>query len=365
VALGIGKEAMDKVSTISSLNGIRGFAVLLVLLSHASNRGLSINPELSFSGAGRYGVFLFFVLSAFLLTRQFLESDHNNDELPPFLKHYFLRRVLRIYPLFIASLAVYYFLNVIGHSVIKLNEVDLIKHIVLLDGKDIFWTIPVEFQYYFVLPIVALILDKAKRVIVTTVFIITFSVLWWSLFPPEYVANLVPFAPIFIMGSCAAFISHQLNNTQQILLQRWKYILNFGAMFFFASFFVYIPRFFNTLFSLSVGRTEFHEQFFLFSMLSVGLILCVIHGDGAIKKLMESRLFVFWGKVSFSAYLGHMIILGNIYIFPFSSTIKLVIFIVLTAFFSHLSFKYFETPLSKIHNINRFYSKIKSYYPNQ
>lgn len=354
---------MDKVSTINSLNGIRGFAVLLVLFSHASNSGLSIHPELSFSGAGRYGVFLFFVLSAFLLTRQFLESNPSKEELKPFIRHYFLRRVLRIYPLFIASITVYYLLNVIGYSVINLNEVDLIKHIVLLEGEGIFWTIPVEFQYYFVLPIVALILSKAENAIVTTIFILAFSVFWWLAFPPEYVANLVPFAPIFIIGSCAAFVSHRLNNSQQRLIQRWEYALNFGAIFFFAMFFVFTPRFFNTLFSQGVGRTEFHEQFLLFSILSASLILCVIHGNGVINKIMESRLFVFWGKVSFSAYLGHMIILSSINkIVPFSSSIKLAVFVVLTAFFSYLSFKYFEVPLSKTHNIKGFYSKIKSYY---
>jgi peptidoglycan/LPS O-acetylase OafA/YrhL len=53
---------------IKLLTGVRGFAVLLVLCSHAGHSNYYLHSAFDFSGAGRYGVFLFFVLSAFLLT---------------------------------------------------------------------------------------------------------------------------------------------------------------------------------------------------------------------------------------------------------------------------------------------------------
>ena len=56
--------------------GVGGcLAVLLVLLSHASNVQIFLWPGLDFRGTGRAGVFLFFVLSAYLLTAQFPDCE--------------------------------------------------------------------------------------------------------------------------------------------------------------------------------------------------------------------------------------------------------------------------------------------------
>ena len=64
-----------RILTIKSLDGLRGFAVLLVLLSHMSLVGINLVPGLDFAGIGKAGVYLFFVLSAFLLTWQSLEAE--------------------------------------------------------------------------------------------------------------------------------------------------------------------------------------------------------------------------------------------------------------------------------------------------
>ena len=45
---------------LSSLSGIRGYAVLLVLLAHSSNLGYHLLPDFDFTGAGKNGVFIFF-----------------------------------------------------------------------------------------------------------------------------------------------------------------------------------------------------------------------------------------------------------------------------------------------------------------
>ena len=55
-----------------ALDGLRGVAVLLVILSHASLHKVYLFPGLDFSGMGKPGVFLFFVLSAYLLDRQII-----------------------------------------------------------------------------------------------------------------------------------------------------------------------------------------------------------------------------------------------------------------------------------------------------
>ncbi|MCE2594384.1 acyltransferase [Motilimonas cestriensis] len=347
---------MYQVSKVESLNGIRGFAVLLVLLSHASNVGLSLHPALSFSGAGRYGVFLFFVLSAFLLTRQFIEYQPTREQLWPWVKRYLLRRLIRIYPLFVAALLTYWLITHL-HLGLRLEVIsldDVVAAIFLLDGKDIFWTIPVEFQYYFLLPIAYLLLNKITSIWRTSVILMVFSVAWWLLFPPEYVANLLPFLPIFVLGSGCAFLSHQLTEYLNHHPGRFlRLALNALALASLSAFFLLTPGFYNQLFSAEVVRTEFHEQFMLLALVSCVLVVSVVHGNGIVKKVMESRLLIFWGNVSFSAYLGHMIVLAFCRKLTLAVEFKLLIFLFLTSGLSYLSFKFFELPLSKPKNFKK------------
>jgi peptidoglycan/LPS O-acetylase OafA/YrhL len=345
---------------IESLNGIRGFAVILVLLSHASNAGVNLQSNLIFSGAGRYGVFLFFILSSFLLTRQFIEISPKGNQIKPFITHYLLRRFLRIYPLFLASLALYYVLDKFGMGIYELSEMDLAKAIFLLDGKGVFWTIPVEFQYYFILPVIALIFLRVRSTLFAVIATTLFVAVWWMLFPPKYVPYLMPFLPIFVIGSGAAFISNRISfyysqtNDKKILMA-----FNFFAICAFITFFIFIPNYFNIIFSRNVGQARFHEQFLLFSILSCILVLCVVHGNGFIKKLMESRFLVFWGNVSFSAYLGHLVVLKFIKMLEFPAPIQWILFISVTALMSYLAFRYFEMPLSKIHKFRSLYMQVK------
>lgn len=350
---------MKNTPTIKSLNGIRGFAILLVLLSHASNVQINLHPDLNFSGAGLYGVFLFFTLSAFLLTRQFLECAPTGDKIKPFIAHYLTRRFLRIYPLFTASLLLYYLLDKFGVVIYNITEIDLIKTMLLLDGKGIFWTIPVEFQYYFLLPIVSLLLLSAGNTTLVLITISLFVTVWGLLFPPSNVKHLIPYLPIFILGSGTAFISDKIRYSYSRV--QHKHILN-GFNFFAASsflaFFILTPHHFNYIFSQHVGRAEFHKQFLMFAILSCTLVLSVVHGNGLIKKLMESRFLVFWGNVSFSAYLLHMIVLQFVKLLAIPAPAQWLLFISITAFISFLLYKYFEIPLSKIHNIKNLYGRI-------
>ena len=71
-----------------SLDGVRGIAILFVLLSHLSNEGYRI---FNFSGKGVYGVYLFFVLSAFLLSYPFFNGCDINNRCE--WKYFFLRRL--------------------------------------------------------------------------------------------------------------------------------------------------------------------------------------------------------------------------------------------------------------------------------
>ena len=135
-------------------DGIRGFACVIVLLIHASALFFS-DTYMALAGTGKIGVWLFFVLSAFLLTSKFERSGFSLF----FISAYVLGRVLRILPLFVITVCLYYVLGTAG-----ISTSDNLKDAVLLrQGYAHLWTIPVEFKFYLFLPFIAFALLKAKQ----------------------------------------------------------------------------------------------------------------------------------------------------------------------------------------------------------
>src|SRR5688572_28211876 len=82
-----------------ALDGLRGVAILLVVLYH--NFGF-----IKQSYFGWLGVDLFFVLSGFLITDILLRTRSQ----PGFLRDFYMRRVLRIFPLYYVSLIIFLFI---------------------------------------------------------------------------------------------------------------------------------------------------------------------------------------------------------------------------------------------------------------
>lgn len=93
---------------LNGADGIRGLACLIVLITHAVNMFFIGTPYLH--GTGRIGVWLFFVLSAFLLTYKFERSGFSLLS----ISNYVIGRVLRIIPLFLISVVVYRLLRTAG-----------------------------------------------------------------------------------------------------------------------------------------------------------------------------------------------------------------------------------------------------------
>ena len=90
-----------------ALDGVRGLALLIVVvhntawISGTSNH-FTFKLYTSAAAAGWAGVQLFFVLSGFLITGILLDTQHA----PNYFRRFYVRRTLRIFPLYFLMLAV-------------------------------------------------------------------------------------------------------------------------------------------------------------------------------------------------------------------------------------------------------------------
>jgi peptidoglycan/LPS O-acetylase OafA/YrhL len=90
---------------LPGLDGVRGLAILMVMLSHFIVVGGNLGKDTAmarFLHSGYLGVDLFFVLSGFLITGILIDSKAS----PKYFRVFYIRRALRIFPLYYGLLAV-------------------------------------------------------------------------------------------------------------------------------------------------------------------------------------------------------------------------------------------------------------------
>jgi peptidoglycan/LPS O-acetylase OafA/YrhL len=157
---------------IPALDGLRGLAIIAVLLHNLSNTGDPAPTTLSaVLEWGWVGVQLFFVLSGFLITRILLETR----DVPGALLAFFARRALRLLPLYYLVLAVYFLVlpHVIDAPTVRAAEPHQIWYWLLLSnwsepagygapGLGHFWSIAVEAQFYLLWPILVTTLGQRR-----------------------------------------------------------------------------------------------------------------------------------------------------------------------------------------------------------
>ena len=353
------REISDKKYQMDSLDGLRGFAALIVVFSHTSNSGMFFIPFLDLRGIGKSGVFLFFLLSSFLLTLPLLRKGKEVLSVPV-MSHYWQRRFFRIYPLY----TLYLLLGVVSTLVITstlgksgvgipfgLNWAGFINHLLLFEGKGVTWSIAVEFKFYFTLPFFVLAIVLVRSYGPLAIIGLFFSLMLLSQFiSPQSESltddiRLLPYMPIFIIGMFLAVLQDYINNdrSNNIII---TFMCRYGGYLGVVGVTVMTPLVFS-LFGDRVENNHFHKEFILYAIFWSFILFSSVNTQGLLQRFFTLSILRFYGALSFSLYLFHPIFIGALKRVELNGYMSAWGVLLGSTVAAYISFKLLEGPISK------------------
>lgn len=164
-----------RASNYASIDGIRAFSILLVLvfhtffvyqLAHPTHDVATILNELGIGWAwswnGDKGVDVFFVMSGFLISGILLRQVTKDGQMN--LKNFYLRRYLRLTPAYYFTLTLYWLLNGPNSEWIWANYLYISNFIDYgQQAAGWTWSLAIEEQFYFIYPLLLIVILKYAK----------------------------------------------------------------------------------------------------------------------------------------------------------------------------------------------------------
>jgi len=289
---------------IPQLNGIRGIAILLILFVHFFGHGF-LRYIFYF---GWSGVDLFFVLSGFLITGILLDTKQDRG----YFRNFWIRRILRIFPLYYAVLFVFAFISPHYPVTAWFGKYQIYfwtytsNYLVLEKGffppLGHFWSLAIEEQFYLFWPFIVWML-KPKQLIVIAILLTVAGIIIRHFSTNMYIGFGLPLAHLdgLMVGSVLA-----------VLIRRNKeWLFSHITKLFIAQLFiltVYIAAY--LLFFGINKKSTFVNLPFTFTLVSIffGCFLVMSLQYEWLKNILTKPLLLFFGKYSYGMYVFNSIL---------------------------------------------------------
>ena len=334
------------------LDGLRGIAVILVMLSHSG-----------IARGGFIGVDIFFVLSGFLITALLLEEYDREGHVN--LKKFYIRRALRLLPalyLLLAVFAVFALVTKQGHDLTKAARSALFCFLYVADYAKALgfttlgelghiWSLAVEEQFYLVWPLLLIcmlkLVSRRKTLGVIVLLIagiaVQRSLLWDG---SEQKATRISFA--FDTRMDALLVGCAIG-----LLAEWGHLavsrggvrlLRALGLVCIAPLAVKAASNPGILDSRGLAYTSLLIQALLIGVVVAGVL---VSPQTKVVRVLKIPALVWVGRVSYGLYLWHYLIVSVLKTLSLRYIVMLLMYFPLTVLATASSFYLLETPCLK------------------
>ncbi|MDU8886834.1 acyltransferase [Yeosuana sp. MJ-SS3] len=348
---------------LPNLDALRFFLASFVILFHipllSKNQGLPYFDSLEIFHKGIQAVYMFFVLSGFLIIRLIYRAKINNTFS---IKQFYMRRVLRILPLYYL---IVFFGFLFYHLILPILNIPFEINYDLKEGLlltifflpnvfsklyspggilEILWSIGIEEQFYlFIAPLLFCIKRKYILFFLTIIVSLYFVIFHSSTFNVLREFSFVYFYLLF--GGIVSILEEE-RKLEFIKRKALSIIIVTFAIIYFITDWLVVEIIWLNNFLTCI----------LFSL----FILTISYNNFGVE--IKSRFIKYLGNISYGIYMYHVIAL-NIVVFLFLSIEKFDFFgnfmtvlliniltFALTILISHVSYKYFELYFLKLKN---------------
>ncbi len=291
-----------------ALEGLRGIAIIAVIIYHNFPYGDSL--------FGWLGVDLFFVLSGFLITSILFKSV-NAEKPTTYFKKFYIRRALRIFPLYYLFLFAFLFLlPALGIFKNEVSEYQEDKFWFIFYAQNWlftnnfpatshclnhFWSLAVEEQYYLFWPIIIILLRKPKYLLIFLIGFLIFlfgfrSYIWNAQYEGFNYTNFYTFTRFdgICIGSIIAILSIQ--KKEFILRHTASIVAGLAALNFI---FYFANSSGNLPYLAFIGYTTFAAMFGI-------LVYELGYGNSNwLKNIFSGSALRLLGRISYGLYMFH------------------------------------------------------------
>jgi peptidoglycan/LPS O-acetylase OafA/YrhL len=304
---------------IPQLDGIRGIAILLVVIWHyfpcqySSRVGLLgwLCRCLSLTWSG---VDLFFVLSGFLIAGILFDQRESSN----YFKIFYIRRICRIFPLYFLTLGLFIFARQFDFShkqefqwlfdnPMPLGSYATFTQNIFMGARGTFganwlgmtWSLAVEEQFYLFLPLVIYFLPRSTVFSVLVTIILMAPILRCASTTFDTFVGTPWRADSLLSGAGLAFLVRSPRFMETIERHKWPVIAVFMAMLLGVGVMSFRPASFGSF-----------DHFWLAGFYSIFILISLTQSLSGLKSLLTHPILVWLGATSYGIYMFHQPVSG-------------------------------------------------------